>query len=636
MIKLRSLDSVKLKLSEEMTPAPGPITSVESSSNLAEATGSNVVGNENTNRLAQDSEESGSRATGSHPKTCSRCGRHIEANDISGADVVASAASAPSPSSIAFVSSNTASTSSVPSNSIAAMLSSSPAMQDTMQIDSEGNQICSSCLNLMAEEHDASSSAQPRTTLSLESDIPSTQLTDTVMQSADQSTSLQHSAGATPLPSANTNRHIHPWRRSSPWAQSRQSESNNLVPEEDERSNLTISVGNMGAGGDAVRYAADDVDFPPLARSASSESQSGAAVTSPRLPISPGRGRSATSNSTERTASPSGRPSSFSRSSQPPLANGSTGSSEMTTPTAHYTTSTRHRAASSGNAINAPSLSRGRRPSVTRRLSRSNSSQGPTSSSFAGLGEIVSGTAIAENEDQNEAYDVGPSKLTRPRLSLLSTQEIVSLVGSPPNTPRLPDVFTKPFSSYENSKSYTEKDVNNVLTWYNCNRPDPLRDVSILHCTSIGRGCLFPGSTFRGTQRSGRMSYDVTVQIANVDLASSHLCGYLNIRGLTDDWPELTTYFDAEIIGQRHGFVTGKWGASEADDLKHWSRFTPFRPIKNTLTKPGLRFNHLNKPFIFMRWKERFLVPDHRVRDINGASFAGKFFLLGVWTRLML
>lgn len=119
------------------------------------------------------------------------------------------------------------------------------------------------------------------------------------------------------------------------------------------------------------------------------------------------------------------------------------------------------------------------------------------------------------------------------------------------------------------------------------------------------------------------MSYDVTVQIANVDLASSYLCGYLNIRGLTDDWPELTTYFDAEIIGQRHGFLTGKWGATEADDVKHWSRFTPFRPIRNTLTKPDLRFNHLNKPFIFMRWKERFLVPDHRVRDINGASFAG-------------
>lgn len=34
---------------------------------------------------------------------------------------------------------------------------------------------------------------------------------------------------------------------------------------------------------------------------------------------------------------------------------------------------------------------------------------------------------------------------------------------------------------------------------------------------------------------------------------------------------------------------------------------------------------------VFMRWKERFLVPDHRVRDINGASFAGmlfRFFLM--------
>ena len=27
---------------------------------------------------------------------------------------------------------------------------------------------------------------------------------------------------------------------------------------------------------------------------------------------------------------------------------------------------------------------------------------------------------------------------------------------------------------------------------------------------------------------------------------------------------------------------------------------------------------------VFMRWKEKFLVPDHRVKDINGASFAGE------------
>jgi hypothetical protein len=27
---------------------------------------------------------------------------------------------------------------------------------------------------------------------------------------------------------------------------------------------------------------------------------------------------------------------------------------------------------------------------------------------------------------------------------------------------------------------------------------------------------------------------------------------------------------------------------------------------------------------VFMRWKEKFLVPDHRVQDISGASFAGE------------
>lgn len=31
-----------------------------------------------------------------------------------------------------------------------------------------------------------------------------------------------------------------------------------------------------------------------------------------------------------------------------------------------------------------------------------------------------------------------------------------------------------------------------------------------------------------------------------------------------------------------------------------------------------------------MRWKERFLVPDHRVRDINGASFAGICYFLSI------
>ncbi|EIM89860.1 uncharacterized protein STEHIDRAFT_51168, partial [Stereum hirsutum FP-91666 SS1] len=107
----------------------------------------------------------------------------------------------------------------------------------------------------------------------------------------------------------------------------------------------------------------------------------------------------------------------------------------------------------------------------------------------------------------------------------------------------------------------------------------------------------------------------------------SFLCGYLCIRGLTDDWPELTTYFDAEIIGSRYGFLTQNWGANEQEDMTHWARFPAFRHVKNKLNMPHGTINGDTGGAVFMRWKERFLVPDHRVQDINGASFAGFYYV---------
>jgi len=57
-----------------------------------------------------------------------------------------------------------------------------------------------------------------------------------------------------------------------------------------------------------------------------------------------------------------------------------------------------------------------------------------------------------------------------------------------------------------------------------------------------------------------------------VDLAESFLCGYLRINGLTEEYPELTTYFEAEIIGPKHSFLTRKWDADELIDEEHWVR----------------------------------------------------------------
>jgi hypothetical protein len=59
--------------------------------------------------------------------------------------------------------------------------------------------------------------------------------------------------------------------------------------------------------------------------------------------------------------------------------------------------------------------------------------------------------------------------------------------------------------------------------------------------------------------------------------------------------------------------------------MVHWSRFPAFRNVKNDLQKPHLTLSDRDRGAVFMRWKERFLVPDHRVQDISGASFAGSF-----------
>lgn len=101
--------------------------------------------------------------------------------------------------------------------------------------------------------------------------------------------------------------------------------------------------------------------------------------------------------------------------------------------------------------------------------------------------------------------------------------------------------------------------------------------------------------------------------------------------GLTEDNPTLTTYFEGEIIGSRYDFLTRHkgWGATEKIDLNHWGKFSAFRQYSKQVRK-GVAVtipNLAQRENIFMRWKEHFLVPDHRVTSINGASFEGFYYI---------
>ncbi|WRT65814.1 uncharacterized protein IL334_002763 [Kwoniella shivajii] len=173
--------------------------------------------------------------------------------------------------------------------------------------------------------------------------------------------------------------------------------------------------------------------------------------------------------------------------------------------------------------------------------------------------------------------------------------------------------------------------------------PNPLLDIAKARVHSVGRGALYPGSIFKGTQTSGRSAYEVEIQLIDVNFIESSVSGYLSISHLTDSHPHLTTFFDGEIIGPQYGFITGpRFGATEHDDMRHWGRFEQFRrpTTRSDMVRPELYFRDplpdrskgeiraKERDFVFLRIKERFLVPDHKLRDISGASFAGFYYAL--------
>ena len=99
-------------------------------------------------------------------------------------------------------------------------------------------------------------------------------------------------------------------------------------------------------------------------------------------------------------------------------------------------------------------------------------------------------------------------------------------------------------------------------------------------------GALYPGARFVGEQRAADeglhaggapKAYPVTVTLQDVALGQAALCGYLTIRNLTAEHPSLTTFFEAEVVGPRAGFLTRRWDATPDTDLRHWLRFPYFR-----------------------------------------------------------
>lgn len=144
----------------------------------------------------------------------------------------------------------------------------------------------------------------------------------------------------------------------------------------------------------------------------------------------------------------------------------------------------------------------------------------------------------------------------------------------------------------------------------------------------VTKSLLYNGSKFRGFQKSKGNSYEVEVVLQHVDEANSYLCGYLKIKGLTFEFPTLTTFFDGEIISKKYPFLTRKWDADEEVDREHFGKFAAFVDYQKNFNSDEFDYEALQKSdYVFMRWKEHFLVPDHKIKDITGASFAGFYYI---------
>ncbi|XP_071319435.1 uncharacterized protein [Trachinotus anak] len=144
----------------------------------------------------------------------------------------------------------------------------------------------------------------------------------------------------------------------------------------------------------------------------------------------------------------------------------------------------------------------------------------------------------------------------------------------------------------------------------------------------VATSLLYSGAQFRGYQKSKGNAYDVEVVLQHVTVEDSYLCGYLKIKGLTEEYPTLTTFFAGEIISRKRPFLTRKWDADEDVDRKHWGKFQPFYKYAKSFNSDDFDYDALdNSDYVFMRWKEQFLVPDHTIKDISGASFAGFYYI---------
>ncbi|KAK6459671.1 vacuolar import and degradation protein-domain-containing protein [Scheffersomyces xylosifermentans] len=165
---------------------------------------------------------------------------------------------------------------------------------------------------------------------------------------------------------------------------------------------------------------------------------------------------------------------------------------------------------------------------------------------------------------------------------------------------------------------------------------------------------LRPNAQFVGEQQCGKARFHIKVEFKTVDFLNSIVTGFLQISGLTEDHAEIITCFKGEIINnplnaynwqsrdkksvhdfnvKYYSFITENkyWGSYAKNDFEHWKRLTGSAHLTDDELEKRLQDiqrGEDDNQYIYMRWKEKFLLPDSRIKQISGASFEGFYYIV--------
>jgi hypothetical protein len=195
--------------------------------------------------------------------------------------------------------------------------------------------------------------------------------------------------------------------------------------------------------------------------------------------------------------------------------------------------------------------------------------------------------SLADNDDPVKTHRTtanaparnSSSSTTRPQLAALQLPFPSKYAASDVLTPITPNLKTPLTATSTRVASISTSQNLTKTQQYQLQKQslyDPINPLTHIRMSSRGYDCIYPGALFEGMQTNKMKDHRVSVRITDVNFAQSTLSGFLTIHDLTPQHPEITTFFDGQIIGQHYGFRTNDWGANKQIDMAHWCVCSPF------------------------------------------------------------